>query len=125
MVYNHVMVTLEVKKAQVSQPAFLDQPPEGWLAWLQGKGEKGMRARQVRRWIVSGRAESFAEMTDLPRDLRGALTAEFVPLATCISHHAESADGTHKLLLRLRDGNSVECVLIQEAGRHTACISTQ
>src|SRR5439155_13255656 len=35
------------------------------------------------------------------------------------------ADGTQKLLLRLHDGKQVECVLIPEADRRTACISTQ
>src|SRR5262249_12351042 len=34
-------------------------------------------------------------------------------------------DGTHKLLLRLRDDRLIECVLIQEDSRRTACISTQ
>jgi len=64
-------------------------------------------------------------MTDLPQELRQQLAAEFVPLETEIAHHAQSRDGTHKLLLRLRDGQLIECVLIQEAKRHTACISTQ
>ncbi|MGH7161884.1 MAG: 23S rRNA (adenine(2503)-C(2))-methyltransferase RlmN, partial [Planctomycetota bacterium] len=36
-----------------------------------------------------------------------------------------SADGTRKLLLRLRDGEYVECVLIPEEERRTACLSTQ
>ena len=36
-----------------------------------------------------------------------------------------SGDGTNKLLLQLHDGHLVECVLLHEADRHTACISTQ
>src|SRR5439155_6117869 len=31
----------------------------------------------------------------------------------------------HKLLLALQDGGQVECVLIQDESRRTACISTQ
>jgi 23S rRNA (adenine2503-C2)-methyltransferase len=104
---------------------WLDVPRDELLAWLQAHGQPPLRARQVRRWIVVGRAESFEQMTDLPRDLRPALAAEFVPLSTRIIHHAAAADGTHKLLLRLHDGQSVECVLIQEEARRTACISTQ
>ncbi len=84
-----------------------------------------MRFRQIRHWILARRAESFDEMTDLPNALRQRLREEFVVFAAQIEHHAEAADGTHKLALRLQDGQLLECVLIQEAGRHTACISTQ
>src|SRR5438067_2971937 len=84
-----------------------------------------MRARQLQRWIFSGRAESFEGMTDLPRALRELLAGDFVVLGTRVARHLEAADGTHKLLLRLQDDELIECVLLQEAGRHTACISTQ
>src|SRR5712692_10372329 len=103
----------------------LDMPSEELATWLAAHQEPPLRARQLRRWLVAGRAESFERMTDLPRNLRGALTADFEPLGTRIAHHAKSSDGTHKLLLRLIDGQSIECVLIQENKRRTACISTQ
>jgi 23S rRNA (adenine2503-C2)-methyltransferase len=103
----------------------LDVPPDELGAWLRARGQPPMRARQLRRWVLAGRVESFEGMTDLPRGLRQDLAAEFTPLGTRVAHHAASPDGTHKLLLRLRDGQSVECVLIQEDGRRTACVSTQ
>jgi 23S rRNA (adenine2503-C2)-methyltransferase len=84
-----------------------------------------MRARQLRRWLVAGRAESFEQMTDLPKALRQALAADFVPLGTQVARHLAARDGTHKLLLCLHDGHLIECVLLQEERRHTACISTQ
>jgi 23S rRNA (adenine2503-C2)-methyltransferase len=105
--------------------ALLDLSPDELLSWLREHGQPPMRARQIRRWVVAGRAESFERMTDLPRDLRPALAAEFVPLGTAVARHLAAADGTHKLLLRLHDGQLIECVLLQEDGRHTACISTQ
>jgi 23S rRNA (adenine2503-C2)-methyltransferase len=64
-------------------------------------------------------------MSDLPQELREALANDFRPLGTRVVRHLEAADGTHKLLLRLGDDRLVECVLIQEDGRRTACISTQ
>jgi 23S rRNA (adenine2503-C2)-methyltransferase len=94
-------------------------------AWMQEHGQPPMRARQVRRWLLQGGAESFEAMTDLPRALRDELAAAFAPLETRVVRHLEAADGTHKLLLGLQDGRLVECVLIQEAGRRTACVSTQ
>ena len=64
-------------------------------------------------------------MTDLPRDLRQRLAQEFTPLATHIVRHQRAGDGTQKLLLRLSDDQVIECVLIPENERRTACISTQ
>src|SRR5262245_47327813 len=105
--------------------ALLELSREELLAWLAAREQPPMRARQLRRWVLAGRAESFGQMTDLPRALREELAREFVPLGTQPVRHLQAADGTHKLLLRLHDGQLIECVLLQEAGRHTACISTQ
>ena len=105
--------------------ALLDLGPAELRSWLEAHGQPPMRARQLRRWLVADRAESFERMTDLPHTLRQSLADEFVVLGTRIAHHLQACDGTHKLLLRLKDEELIECVLIQEAGRHTACISTQ
>jgi 23S rRNA (adenine2503-C2)-methyltransferase len=95
------------------------------LAWLQAQDQPPLRARQLRRWIIAGRARSFDEMTDLPRALRQRLAEDFVPLGLTVARHLEGSDGTHKLLLRLQDDQVIECVLMQEADRRTVCISTQ
>jgi 23S rRNA (adenine2503-C2)-methyltransferase len=121
------MQTLVSSSLLVTRPqrGLLDVSSDELAAWLSAHQEPPMRARQLRRWIVAGRAETFDRMTDLPHTLRRALADGFEPLGTRIAHHAKSPDGTHKLLLRLTDGQSIECVLIQENTRRTACISTQ
>src|SRR5438128_3466939 len=103
----------------------LDLGPDELRSWLEAHGEPPMRARQLRRWIFAGRAGSFEQMTDLPHALRQALSSEFALFGGRVTRHLQASDGTHKLLLRLHDDELIECVLIQEAGRHTACISTQ
>jgi 23S rRNA (adenine2503-C2)-methyltransferase len=103
----------------------LELPRDELLAWLQAHDQPPLRAKQLRRWIVLGRAASFDQMTDLPHVLREQLAAEFVPLGTTVDRRLSSSDGTQKLLLRLRDGNVVECVLLPERDRRTVCISTQ
>lgn len=105
--------------------AVLDVTPEEAHAWLEAHQERPMRWRQLRRWLLQGRAETFDAMTDLPLALRAAMAADFDLFGTTVARHAAADDGTHKLVLRLHDGNHIECVLIQEADRHTACISTQ
>ncbi len=105
--------------------ALLDLTAEDFHAWLQAQGQPPLRARQVRRWLFAGRAESFEQMTDLPLALRQALAAQFQVFGSRIARHLRSCDGTNKLLLRLTDEQLIECVLLLEDDRHTACISTQ
>ncbi|HTU24604.1 MAG TPA: 23S rRNA (adenine(2503)-C(2))-methyltransferase RlmN [Pirellulales bacterium] len=93
--------------------------------WLAAHGQPAYRAAQVRRWLFAGRARSLADMTDLPAALREALAADF-RLWTCeIARRHTTDDGTEKLLLRLADGQQIECVLLRDGTRRTICISTQ
>jgi 23S rRNA (adenine2503-C2)-methyltransferase len=117
--------TVTLPLVTVNLPGVLDVSRDQWQTWLQEHAQPPMRARQVRRWLLAAGAESFGQMTDLPKPLRDQLAAAFVPLATAVECHQQSADATHKLLLRLHDGRLIECVLIQDDGRRTACVSTQ
>jgi 23S rRNA (adenine2503-C2)-methyltransferase len=111
--------------AQPRLPGLLEQSPAELRAWLAERNQPPMRIKQIRGWVLERRAESFEQMSDLPKDLRSDLAAAFSPLATRIEKHLAAADDTHKLLLRLADDRLIECVLIQEPPRRTACISTQ
>lgn len=116
---------LPVVAKTAAKPAILDLSADALSAWLAERGEAPLRARQIRRWLLAGRAESFAQMSDLPKALRPLLEEAFEPLGTSVAGEQKSADGTLKLLIRLHDGKHVECVMIPEGDRRTACISTQ
>jgi 23S rRNA (adenine2503-C2)-methyltransferase len=98
---------------------------EEWREWMIQRGQPGYRANVVLDWIMRRRAESFEEMSDLPRPLRGELDANWVVFGTQIVAHRIAPDGTHKLLLRCRDQRQIECVLLSDASRRTVCLSTQ
>jgi 23S rRNA (adenine2503-C2)-methyltransferase len=93
--------------------------------WLAANGEPAYRAAQIRRWLFERRAASFDAMTDLPKELRAKLAAEFVIWTTKIARHSKAADGTEKLLLQTDDGERIECVLLRDGNRRTICISSQ
>ncbi len=93
--------------------------------WLSAQGQPRFRAGQVRHWLFAGRAESFADMTDLPRPMRDALAGAFQFWTTRVVLHKRTDDGTEKLLLELHDGQQIECVLLRDGARRTICISTQ
>ena len=107
------------------KPGILDVPPEELRAWLAAHGQPPMRVGQIRRQILAGRAESFEAMSDLPKELRAGLAEAFAVFGTRVERHLVAKDDTHKLVLRLPDDRMIECVLIQDDGRATACISTQ
>jgi len=108
-----------------TRPSILDFNPEQWKVWLAERNQPAMRARQIRRWLIVSRATSVDQMTDLPLVLREQLNQEMVPFSTRIERHLRSIDGTEKLLLQLKDGHRIECVLLKEEDRRTVCISTQ
>lgn len=95
------------------------------VEWCTARGIPAYRANQVRRWLFEGRAGAFDEMLDLPRELRQTLEHEFSLFASEIVRRQISRDGTEKLLLRHRDGETTECVLMREPERRTVCLSTQ
>jgi 23S rRNA (adenine2503-C2)-methyltransferase len=94
-------------------------------AWLADRGQKPFRAAQIRKWVFEGRAESFEEMSDLPKALRTELAGEFQLWSGTVALPSQSGDGTEKLLLELADGGRIECVLLRDDDRRTICISTQ
>jgi len=93
--------------------------------WFTARGQPVYRARQVLRWMFQRRACGFEEMTDLPQDLRDELSLEFSVFGSAVETVRTTADDTRKLLVRLVDGQAVECVLLAEEKRRTVCVSTQ
>ncbi|MDG1895500.1 MAG: 23S rRNA (adenine(2503)-C(2))-methyltransferase RlmN [Fuerstiella sp.] len=105
--------------------ALLDTSESELLAWLDTIGEKKFRAGQIRRWMIERRIQSFEQMTDLSTALRRQLAEQFSFSTLQTVRHQIASDRTEKLLLRLQDGELVECVLMRDPGRRTVCISTQ
>jgi len=106
-------------------PGLLDLSEQELRAWFSARGEKPMRAKQLRRWVLVRGIESFDAMSDLSKVLRQQLAESFQPLSSRVAKHLHASDDTHKLLIELHDKKLIECVLIQDEGRRTACISTQ
>jgi len=88
-------------------------------------GMKPYRARQLFSWIHMKRVISFQQMTDISLSARNRLeqVCEITALETCNTVAAD--DGTVKHSFVLDDGEVIESVLIPDAPRLTACISTQ
>lgn len=93
--------------------------------YLLSIDEKPFHARQIIAWLYNRGAASFDEMTDISKGVREKLKKEFSISKPNIVSKEISRDSTKKLLIKLDDGNCIECVLIPEENRLTLCISTQ
>lgn len=99
--------------------------PAETRALVAAAGEPPYRAQQLFRWVHVRGAASYDAMTDIPKGFRERLAARIPVRSSGVLETHASGDGTVKLLLGFKDGESVECVLIPEGDRRTACISTQ
>ena len=92
---------------------------------LSGLGQPSFRVKQVEEWVWSKNAQSFDDMTNLPKALREQL-AEHLTLGGVEEIARQvSVDGSRKYLLRFPDGVSVECVGMPSRGKLAVCASTQ
>jgi 23S rRNA (adenine2503-C2)-methyltransferase len=111
------------------RPLLLDLTPEEWDL---GAGPD-YRRKQVAEWLFQKRANSVAEMTNLPASLRQHLEATYDFAALKLAKLQGSHDTTRKLLWHLRSGDYIESVLIpasldlfgERSDRFTLCVSTQ
>ncbi|MGH6736455.1 MAG: 23S rRNA (adenine(2503)-C(2))-methyltransferase RlmN [Methyloceanibacter sp.] len=84
-----------------------------------------MRVSQLWSWLYVRGATDFAAMTDVAKELRAELAANFTLARLAIVTEQISVDGTRKWLLRLDDGKEIETVYIPEEDRGTLCVSSQ
>ncbi len=96
------------------------------------------RAKQIYQWLYQKYVNSFDEMKNLPKELKNQLEERYYLDPLVIAKVEESRDGSKKYLFALKDGNTVESVLLpmkqeqtDEEGklihhtRYTICISSQ
>lgn len=95
--------------------------------------EPGYRVMQLFDWLYQRRAESWDQMTNLPKSLREKLREHYTLTTLALVRKQGSRDTTQKFLWKLADGAMIESVLIpanpalygEASDRHTLCVSTQ
>lgn len=98
--------------AAATSPHPIARLPEEWSAALASRGERAFAAGQVFGWIHKRGVMDPAAMTNLSAKLRQSLAAEGLePILSAARVH-RSTDGTRKLLIALKDGASIETVLL-------------
>jgi 23S rRNA (adenine2503-C2)-methyltransferase len=93
--------------------------------WVESLGMKRYRGRQIREWLFKKLAADFESMHTLPRAARQLFEESAFLTNLKLRSMLTSEDTTRKYLFDLRDGHTVETVLIPERGHLTLCISSQ
>ena len=95
------------------------------LAFCQEAGQPAYRALQIWQWLYQKTATDWADMRNVPGDLRSRLADAFVLNSVTAVQTQGTEGGTRKILGQLQDDNHVEIVLIPAARRRTVCVSSQ
>jgi|HubBroStandDraft_1064217.scaffolds.fasta_scaffold08192_2 23S rRNA (adenine2503-C2)-methyltransferase len=93
-------------------PGPLALTPEEWEAELSASGARAFHGRQIFRWMHARGVLEADRMTDLSKPLRQSIARLEPELTYSVTRELRSGDGTRKLFVRLRDGATVETVLI-------------
>ena len=88
-------------------------------------GHKPWRADQIMQWIYRRGVDDFGAMTNLAKDLRAEMEANFVVRPPELLTEQKSVDGTRKWVLKVGGGQAIETVFIPDKERGTLCISSQ
>lgn len=95
------------------------------VTWASAQGLPRYRVDQIFPRLWQRPIASWAEATDLPKELRDALERDHPLPRLVLDTQQTSQDGTKKFLWRLPDGEAIESVLIPSGTRRTLCISSQ
>jgi 23S rRNA (adenine2503-C2)-methyltransferase len=94
-------------------------------AFAEAQGWPKFRGEQIWRWVHDKGVRRFEDMTNLPAAIRERLLEVATLGSLTIAEVQTSRDGTRKLRLVTRDGQSIESVIIPDGEKTTQCISSQ
>jgi len=122
-----IKLVFDEPKQKVKPPKhFADLSPEERKAKAIEIGVPAFRANQMAVHFFTHYNDDPESWTDIPKELREKLAAEFMPkLITLVRSVVADAGKTRKDLWRLHDGVLVESVLMRYTDRTTVCISSQ
>ncbi len=98
---------------------------EDFENYLESKNMKKFRAKQLYSWLYKKRVDSVDEMSDLAKDFRETLKADFAFTNLTLVDKQVASDGTIKYLFRLHDNHLIETVLMNNDYGKSVCVTSQ
>ena len=81
--------------------------------------------RQIARWLYVSKVTSWDAMTNVSKDAKARLQAEYELGTYPPEASVRSSDGTVKYLFKVGESDAVEAVMIPDGERRTLCVSSQ
>lgn len=112
---------------EVALRSLPDLSADELVDWMAEQGFKAAHAFRVLRDVYSGEDAKVRLNARMPAGLALRLAGAFAKESSTLAMRQVAEDGTRKLLLRLRDGRTVESVLMPDfhPQRAAGCISSQ
>lgn len=88
-------------------------------------GHSSFRGDQIADWLYKKGARCVEAMTNIPGPLRKQLADAVSVPSLEVRERVRAADGTTRFLMGLRDGETIESVLLPYQDRVSACVSSQ
>lgn len=104
---------------------FFARLPEDFDSTLASWGWPAYRGSQIRDWVYQKLVADPQQMSNLSKADRQRLCQAVSFVTARVASQQTSQDGTQKLYLQWPDGSGAETVMIPQADRRTACVSTQ
>lgn len=103
----------------------LDYTLDELKLWMIENNESGFRAKQVFDWIYKGTFD-FSLMSNISQSAKTKLIDNFyISVPVILQRLISEKDGTRKYLLKYKDGNIIEAVIMRYSYGNSICISTQ
>jgi 23S rRNA (adenine2503-C2)-methyltransferase len=88
-------------------------------------GVRAFRGDQAFEWVMGKGVLDPDRMSNLPKAFKDALSSRFDCAAPAVEWKDDADSTTDKVFMRVRGGDGVEAVLINEGSRTTVCLSSQ
>lgn len=103
----------------------LDFSMDDLQRWMEENNESKFRGKQILSWIYK-EVWNFEDMKNIPKTLITKLKENFyIEIPEILEEYKSKIDGTKKLLLKFRDDNIIECVVMRYKHGNSICVSTQ
>ncbi|KAF3891192.1 MULTISPECIES: dual-specificity RNA methyltransferase RlmN [Nostocales] len=97
------------QQPSIPVPPLLGANLEELTAWVQQQGQPTYRGKQLYDWIYNKGARSLNDISVFPKQWRAEVAETPIGRST-IHYRSVAPDGTVKYLLKLTDGQIIECV---------------
>lgn len=98
---------------------------DGISRFIEEAGLPRYRANQLLHWIYRKYAPSIAAITEFSKDFRSRLEKIAFISNLHVVRRLKSSDTSEKFLFSLKDGQTIESVLMPDEDRLTLCVSSQ